>query len=186
MKHSVDPEGPDILQPARIGSTGAIGIALFILGVIFASLQSGLAKQLTATLPVLLIVWGRYFSFLVIVLVVTLWRYGQSALPPPRPHAQALRGILLVSSTIFFVGAVKGMPLADAIAIIFIYPFIVTALAPVVLGERVPLSSWMAVVTGFVGVLLVVRPGSTGVNWRTMLALAQAPVSASISWSPVG
>ena len=99
-------------------------------------------------------------------------RYGLEALTPRRPWLHILRAVLLISSSVFFVLAVAGLPLADAIAIVFVYPFVITALAPLLLGERVGLTSWIAVVTGFIGVLVVARPGLRHLDHYALAALA--------------
>jgi drug/metabolite transporter (DMT)-like permease len=158
-----------VRQPA---SATTVSIVLFVLGLSCASLQSGFSKLLVSELSPLFVVWGRFAGFLVIVLVIVLWRHGRVGLRPPQPVLQGLRALLLVAASVAFIAAIRAMPLADAIAIVFVYPFIVTASAPLVLGERVPLSSWIAVATGFVGVLVVVRPGFGDTDWHALLALA--------------
>ena len=162
---------------ARAMSAGASrvavsGIVLFVMGLFCASIQAGMSKYLTASLPLLLIVWGRFAVFLVISLSVALWRHGPAELVPPQPHLHALRGLLLMAASVAFIGAIAGIPLANAISIVFIYPFIVTALAPWLLRERVPHATWIAIATGFIGVLVVIRPGWEGIDWHALLALA--------------
>lgn len=147
------------------------GVVLFIAGQFFGSLNGALSKSLAPELPVLMIVWGRFVGFLLLVIGPALQRHGMAAVAPARPVLHVARGLLLVGATIGFVGAVSGMPLADAIALIFIYPFLVTALAPLLLGERVALSSWVAVICGFVGVLVVMRPTFDGIDPHALFAI---------------
>ncbi len=153
-----------------------IGIGLFVLGLTCASTQAGLSKLLAESLPFLFVVWGRFTVFLLVCLPILLHRHGLRGLRLPQPHLHLWRGLLLLVASVAFIWAISGMALANAIAIVFVYPFLVTALSPLVLKERVPKSSWFAVVAGFAGVLVVIRPeaGFTlgGIDWHALLALA--------------
>ena len=149
-----------------------LAIALFCTGLSFGALHSGLGKLLTADLSIALIIWGRYVGYFTLVLVLTLWRHGRSAFSVPRPGLQVLRGIAQSLGTLCFLAALVHMPLADATAILFVYPFLVTALAPMLFGERLRTRHWVAVSLGFVGVLVVMRPGMHGVSVYALLALA--------------
>jgi len=149
-----------------------LGTALFIAGVCFAAMQQGLAKGLVMALPVLLVVWGRYVVSTLVLVPVALTRHGTAAFRPARPVLQVVRGLLLVGSSTCFIAAISSMPIADATALIFIYPFLVTAASPVFLGERVTLGGWLAVITGFIGVVIVLRPTMAGVDVHALLALA--------------
>ncbi len=82
--------------------------------------------------------------------------------------------MLLLVSTTMFVTAIGRIPLATASAIGFASPFIVTALSVPVLGERVGIRRWSAVLVGFVGVLVIIRPGAGFANWATLLVLGSA------------
>lgn len=148
-----------------------VGILTFVTALVFGSMHSGLSKALTEDLSVPLIIWWRYLGLFLVVVPWALIRYGRAAVVPARPWLHVLRGLLIIVASFSFLGAVSGMPLADTLAIVFVYPFIVTALAPLLLGERVGLSIWIAVLTGFVGVLVVVRPGFTEVDGYVLLAL---------------
>jgi drug/metabolite transporter (DMT)-like permease len=80
--------------------------------------------------------------------------------------------MLLLAATTLFVNAIGQLPLATASAIGFASPFIVTALSVPVLRERVGLRRWTAVIIGFIGVLIIIRPGAGFTNWATLLVLA--------------
>ncbi len=153
-----------------------IGIGLFVLGLTCASTQAGLSKLLAESLPFIFVVWGRFAVFLLVCLPMVIWRHGLRGLRLPQPHLHLWRGLLLLVASVAFIWAISGMPLANAIAIVFVYPFLVTALSPLVLKERVPKTSWVAVVAGFVGVLVVIRPETDvalgGIDWHALLALA--------------
>jgi drug/metabolite transporter (DMT)-like permease len=127
------------------------------------------AKLLGDTIHVLQIAWGRYVCQTIVALPIALGLYGVRGLWPKRPGTQALRAFLLPASNITYFAALPLLPLAEALSIFFIFPFFVTAAAPLLLGERVGVWRWSAVVIGFLGVLFIVRPGlqvvSTGVFW---------------------
>lgn len=156
-----------------------VGAILFLLvAMSLVPLVDGIAKHLSAAYPVLLIVWGRYVFHLLGILPLVLWRYGWAALRPRRMGLQLLRSGFLLGSTILFFWAISLMPLADALAIVFVYPFIVTALSPVLLGETVGIRRWIAVVVGFLGVLIIIRPGFGTLDWGVGLAFAAGVVFA--------
>lgn len=90
---------------------------------------------------------------------------------PQRIGLQLLRGVLLVCSTFTFFLAVKFMPLADALALAFISPLVVTALSPFLLGEKVGVRRFSAVGVGFLGALIIIRPGTGMMHWAAFLAL---------------
>lgn len=148
-----------------------VGILIFVSALVFGSLHNGLSKSLTDDLPVPLIIWWRYLGLFAIVVPWVLLRHGRNAVVPARPWLHVLRGGLVVVSSLSFLAAVAGMPLADTMAIVFVYPFIITALAPLLLGERVRLSMWIAVLTGFLGVVIVMRPGLAAIDVHALLAL---------------
>jgi drug/metabolite transporter (DMT)-like permease len=147
------------------------GIVCLLVGLQLLPVVDGIARLLSAEYPVAMLVWGRYTFHLLIVMPVALWRHGRHALMPAGFALQLARGALLLACTFLFFLAVSHMPVADAIALVFVYPFLVTALSPLVLGEHVGARRWAAVAVGFVGVLVVVRPGGGFYPVGTPLAL---------------
>jgi drug/metabolite transporter (DMT)-like permease len=172
------PPGYPPAEPPSITSAPVAAILFLLVAMSLVPLVDGIAKHLSAAYPVLLIVWGRYFFHLLGILPLALWRYGWAALRPRRMGLQLLRGGFLLGSTILFFWAISLMPLADALAIVFVYPFIVTAMSPVLLGEAVGIRRWIAVVVGFLGVLIIIRPGFGTLDWGAGLALAAGAVFA--------
>ncbi len=148
------------------------GILLIVLSMSIVPLMDGLAKVLSARYPVVEIVWARYFFHLLYLLPIVVVRFGASALIPRHPLLQIFRGGLLLISTFLFFAAIAQMPIADALALVFISPLIVTALSPVLLGEQVGSRRWAAVWTGFIGALIIIRPGFISIDTGTVLALA--------------
>jgi drug/metabolite transporter (DMT)-like permease len=161
-------------------STGnpVLGMAAMVAAMSLIPVMDGLAKLLTATYPVLEIVWARYFFHFMLLLPLVLWRYGRRTFVLKRPGLQIFRGGLLMISTACFFGAISDLPLADALAIVFVYPFIVTALSPLLLGDQVGVWRWSAVFVGFIGTLLIIRPGFQVLSPAMLLALAAGSVFA--------
>lgn len=160
-------------RPSHGGGEGTAltGIVLMLLAMSVVPVMDGIAKELSARYSVLEIVWARYFFHLLYLLPVVLYRYGLSSLKPRYPLLQIIRGGLLLVSTIFFFAAIAVMPIADALALVFISPILVTALSPVLLGEHVGVRRWSAVIVGFLGALIIVRPGLVAIHGGTLLAI---------------
>lgn len=148
-----------------------VGIAWMVAGMIIVPLMDGIVKYLVQYYPALEVVWARYFFHFVFLFPLVLWRMGWRAFAVGNPKLQLLRSGLMVISTTFFANAVARLPFADTIALTFIAPLVVTMLSPWLLGERVSLGRWLAVITGFVGALVVIRPGFADFNWGYVLAL---------------
>lgn len=116
------------------------------------------AKFLTDAFHPIQVVWFRQFGLALGVIVILAIR-GVNILRSRLPVLQITRGLTAVFSAICFVTSVSFVPLADAVAVTFIAPFIVTVLGAIVLREPVGLRRWIAVSVGFVGMLVVIRPG---------------------------
>jgi drug/metabolite transporter (DMT)-like permease len=154
-------------------STGH-GIAVLILGLFLFSLLDVVSKLLGPLMPVTQILWVRFLAFVPIALLMA-WRPGHGiAWRTRRPVLQALRGLLLVIEMGMFVWAFKTMPLADVQAIAAAAPLMVVALSVPMLGETVGWRRWTAIGVGFIGVLLIVRPGFQSLGVGTLVALGGA------------
>ncbi len=154
------------------GDRPVLGIAFMALGVSVVPMMDGVAKGLADSYPVFQIVWARFAFHLLWLLPFLLWHgHGRSVLFPRHPGLQLLRGFFLLAATLCYFSAIALMPIADALALLFISPMVVTLLAPIVLGERVGIWRWSAVVAGFIGALIVVRPGFGVFQWASVLAL---------------
>lgn len=172
---------PDTRTGRETDPPPIIGVALMLAAMMVVPLMDGIAKHLSATFSVVQVTWSRYFFHLIILLPVVLWRHGAAALLLRRPVLQIARGGFLLGSTILFFGAIAVMPIADAIALVFVAPLIVTALSPLVLGEQVGVRRWLAVIVGFLGVLVIVRPGMSAFHWGMLLALGAGSIYAFYS-----
>lgn len=121
-------------------------------------------------IPVIEIVWARLFFGLLLSAPLLVMREGRESLRPRDSTMNALRGFFLVVSTMMFFGALRYQGVAETLAIYFVQPLFVTALAPFVLKERVGINRWLAVAIGFVGVLIIIRPGFLVLNPGVFLA----------------
>ena len=162
-------ERPFPIQQNRLG-----GITLMISGSLMFLLLDSVAKHLGRNLPVLEVVWGRYVFHLLFIVILMRPRSLTSLFATRHPVKQVARSLLLLGATMSFFTALKYMPLADAAAIGFTWPLIVTALSVPLLGERVGLPRWAAVVAGFVGALIIIQPGAGLIHWATMMPLCMA------------
>ena len=154
------------------------GILLMILAMTIVPIMDGLAKFLSSDYPIAEVVWGRYIFHFFYLFPVVLFKYGPSALLPRHLTLQIIRGGLLVCSTFCFFAAIAEMPLADTLALVFISPIIVTALSSVLLGEVVGVRRWSAVSVGFLGALVIIRPGLNEIESGTIFALAAGTIYA--------
>ncbi len=136
------------------------------------------AKYLATSYPIIEITWARYAGHFFYMIIVFAPRLGSSLLATSRPFLQLVRSSLLCVSTLIFITALSAVPLTTATAISFTGPFIVTALAPPLLGERVGGRRWLFVVVGFLGALVIIRPGLGDMNPAALLVLASATFSA--------
>ncbi len=144
-------------EPPHANRTG-LAIGLMALGFMFFSAADATAKLLTQDFPPFQIAWFRQLG----LLSAGLWFLATRGLPvlkTRRPVLQVLRGFAAALSASAFIFAIGYVPLADAVAVSFVAPFVVTILAALVLRETVGIRRWTAVTIGFIGTLIVIRPG---------------------------
>jgi drug/metabolite transporter (DMT)-like permease len=129
-------------------------------------------------MPIPQLVWARFF-FGTLFTLPFAWKVEQaSVLRPTHPIHQSARAALLILGTCFFFWALKYLPIADTLAIYFIQPILVTALSPLILKERVGPHRWACVFLGFLGVLIIIRPGLQEFNVGMLLAICAGLCSA--------
>ncbi len=148
------------------------GILLYLPAMAIVPVMDGIAKHLSTEMSVMQVSWARYFAHFAILLPLILIRHRPAQLIPSQPFLQVIRGGLLLISTVCFFWAISLMPLADALAIVFVSPLVVTALSPWLLGETVGVRRWSAVVVGFLGACIIIRPGPDMFSSGALLALA--------------
>lgn len=151
-----------------------VGIGLMVAAFATFALLDAMAKYLVVSIGVGLIVFARYaLSFVFVSLWV--WQQGGAALlVTNHGPLQVVRGLLLVVSTLTNFTAVGYLQLAQTASINFSNPLWVCALSPLLLGERVGLRRWVAVIIGFFGVLIIIRPGTLSFHWAMLLSLISA------------
>ena len=148
-----------------------IGALLLVGGMSLAALNGALMKMLSTDMSEFMIVWARYLGFFLVMLPICVVATGTNAFRPVLPGLQILRALSIAAATVCFVAGARTMAYADAIAIIYVYPFLLTLLAPIFLGERVPAIAWLGVLGGFTGVLIVMRPSFSNLDANAMLVL---------------
>ena len=153
------------------GEQPLAGIAWMALGVSTLPLMDAIAKHLSAEYHVLQVTWARYGFHLLLLLVLLAWRARPAELVPRHPGLQVLRSGFLLGTTLCYFGAISYLPLANVLALAFIGPVAATALAALVLGEHVGPRRWTAVLVGFAGALIVIRPGFGVFHPASLLAL---------------
>lgn len=147
------------------------GILLFAAATAVLAAMDASVKHLGATLPAEQLAWSRYFGQTLAMLVLFAPKRGLSLLSTKRPWLHLWRSALMLACTLLFFNAVRIMPLADAVAISFLSPLLLVALAALLLKERVGVRRWAAVAVGLVGALIIVRPGMGVANWGAVLVL---------------
>ena len=155
------------------------GIFLVCLGTVLLAGSDAAAKYLNEIMSPIAIAWTRYAVYAAIMAVV-VQRKGISSLRTQRPVLQLARGLFALASAVCFITSVKYLPLAEATAVTFIAPMFVTLLAVAILSEVVGWHRWAALVVGFVGVLIIVRPG-----YGTFEPAFLWPIGAALFWAAV-
>lgn len=148
-------------MPPRDGDGDLLrGAAFLIAGFAVIPLMDAAAKDLGGQgYPPVLTAWARFALSAVVLSPVLLKRGAVKQMTGPGAGMQIVRAVMLATATVLFFSALVTMPMADALAVYFIYPFLITLLAPFVLNETVGLRRFLAVLIGFCGSLLIIRPG---------------------------
>ena len=143
-----------------------------LLGWMFLPVMDGFAKFLSTDIPVLQITWARYFFTVVFTLPIMFFFFRKDLVWSNKPKLQIIRGLILLTANICFFYAISKISLAKALTLAFVAPLIVTAFSPLFLGEKVGFRRWTAVIIGFIGSLIVIRPGFLEINLASFAALA--------------
>ena len=135
------------------------GILLVVVATFLFSSHDALSKYLCGFYPVVMVVWARYVIHTLLMAGIFLPQSGMRVLRTKRPLLQLMRALCLLGTSLLFTGALLFIPLAEATAVNFLAPVLVTALSVPLLGEQVTRGQWLAVICGFIGVLIIVHPG---------------------------
>ncbi|WP_066707855.1 DMT family transporter [Celeribacter ethanolicus] len=155
--------------------TPALGIWLMVAATFIFAMQDGISRHLAGTYNVFMIVMIRYWVFAGFVLLLAA-RKGRltSVLRSARPRLQFFRGALLAFEILIMVTAFVRMGLVDAPAIFAAYPLLITALSGPVLGEHIGWRRWASVAVGFIGVMIIIQPGSGVFSLNAVFPIAAA------------
>lgn len=166
---------------ASLQAAGASPVYRPLLGILFMCMagtcfpaMNGLAKLMSQSYSSEQVVWARTLSHLIFVLALFMPQFGWRIVLTRRPGVQFIRSCMLITSTFLFFSAVKFVPIAQAASISFTAPLMVAILAGPMLGEKVTLSRIMALAVGFIGVLVVIRPGAAVFQWASLLIVGSA------------
>ena len=151
------------------------GILYMSVAVSLFPLLNAAVKYLTAELAIAVIIWFRYATHLVFMVVGFGPQRGlQRLFTSVRPGTQIVRSVLLLVATTLYVIAISNVSLTTAASISFTSPLMVVALSAPFLGERVGAQRWFAVLAGFVGALIIIRPTGGVTHWTGYLVLVTA------------
>ncbi len=167
------------LSAFRPANESRLGIALICLGMIVITVNDSIVKALSDRYPLHEIVFVRAIVALLLSLAVLRFEGGLRALRTGRPAAHIARGLCMVAANLAFFGALASAPLADVTALFFVAPLLITLLSIPFLGEKVGIRRFSAVAVGFIGVLVMLRPGTGELEhapdrWTLLLPMAAA------------
>jgi drug/metabolite transporter (DMT)-like permease len=148
-----------------------LGAALMLCALAMLPGMDAIAKKLSETLPTVEVTWGRFLFYALVIGPIAFAKFGRRAVRPARPGLQILRGLLFAGSAYAFFLSISELPLADTMAVFFIYPMIVLLASALFLGERIGPLRWAMVVLGFAGALLVMQPSLSGISSGNVFAL---------------
>jgi len=130
-----------------------------------------IAKYLSAELSFFQITWARYFFTVFFTLPFMFFFFRKNLTWSTQPKLQIFRGLTLFCANVLFFYSISVISMAKALTLAFVAPLITTALSPFFLGEKVGFRRWPAVIIGFVGSLIVIRPGFIEFNFASIAAL---------------
>ena len=164
---------------ARTPPSSLGGIAFLVAAVACFAVLDTTTKIISLGVPLLMALWARYAFQAIATTLAVLPKRGWALPPTAHPKFQCLRGVLLLTSSALAFFSLRYMPVGEFTAIVMITPLFMTLLASVTLGERVSVLRWALVTGGFVGTLIIIRPGGEGFSWAMLLPLC---LVASNSW----
>lgn len=149
-------------------------LPVFLLAGLCLTTLDTTAKYLVQDHALFLVVWARYAGQMLFVAPFALHRSGSGFWRTHHPWLQLLRSAMLLGATTCFFAGMRHLPLAEGSAILYLAPILIVMLSGPVLGERPTRARWIAAITGFAGVLVLLRPGSAVFHPATLLLLGAA------------
>jgi drug/metabolite transporter (DMT)-like permease len=153
-------------------------LPLFLLGGVCLTALDTTAKYLVRDHALFLVVWARYLGQMLVVTPFVWHRAGPGFWRTRNLRMQLVRSGFLLTATICFFAGLRYLPLAEGSAITFLAPIFIVVFSQPVLGERPTRARWIASITGFVGILVLLRPGSTVLQPAVLLLIATAACNA--------
>jgi len=161
-------------KPSIDNNEVMLGVILAILaGFLFVSSDT-VVKLARQELPVAMVVWGRFTAHFLLMLFLFPGRKINKLFKVNNFKLVIFRGILLLLCTCLFFTAIGYISLAEANSIMFISPFFVVALSIPLLKEKVGIRRWSAVIIGFIGIVIILRPGFQEIHWAYFLIIGVA------------
>lgn len=157
-----------VSSPAQAAAGGTLLTVIAM--ACFATLDTT-TKYVSTSVPLFMALWFRYAFQAAATTAAVLPTRGLAVLRTAHPKFQLLRGVLLLLSSLFAFFSLRYMPVGEFTSIVMITPLVITLLASSSLGERVSPLRWLLVSGGFVGALIIIRPGQGAFNWATLLPL---------------
>ena len=148
-------------------------IFLTVLGGASLAIMDAISKELTSYFEVIQVLWSRYFFHALIVLIYLFFNQPLIVFKTNAPKIQILRSFSLFGATLAMYTSLKYIPLADAAAVQFSAPVLVTILSGLFLGEKIGVRRYLAVMTAFFGVLIIIQPGAS-FRWVMILPMITA------------
>ena len=155
-----------------------VAMGLFSLAMMIFSSTDGAAKYLSSEIAPQQIIFLRYVIVLTLILLFSIYQGRRNLFKTEQPKLQILRGLCMAFSGLLIYFGLKHLPLELCAAISFVSPLFVTVLSIPLLGERVGLRRWIAVLIGLLSVLIILRPGGTSFQLAMLL-----PLGASLCWA---
>ena len=171
--HTAKEEKPAKVVPAR-ADRPLRGIGLILASTVFLGTSDVTSKYLSKTLPSIEIAWIRFLVFAVIMLPVMVPHSRVYSMRTSQLGMQFWRGVAVLGSSLIFISGLRFLPVAEASATSFVAPLLVTALSIPLLGERVGLRRWLATAVGLIGVLVILRPGTSAFHIAAFFPLVSA------------
>ena len=156
-----------------------LGISLLLIAMACFAILDTTTKRVTTVVPVMMAIWARYFFQAVLTTAVVLPLKGLDVLKTNNPRQQLTRGVLLTMVTGLAFSSLRFLPVGEFTAIVMTVPLLVTLLAARLLGEHVSAQRVWLVCGGFVGTLIIVRPGTDVFGWPLLIPLALVIVNAA-------
>jgi len=154
------------------------GIALILTSTVFLGVSDVTAKYLSASLPSVEIAWIRFLVFALIMVPAMVPGTRLYSLKTASLKLQMMRGAALLGSSLLFISGLRYLPVAEASATGFVAPLFVTALSIIFLSEKVGIRRWLATACGLVGVLIILRPGSSAFHIAAVF-----PILSALAWA---